>query len=130
MSTAVITAAADQTVRGAILLLEDQSIRHLPVTEEGRLIGMVSDRDLREYRLPLLMELDHPQRADELMAVPLSEVMKASVISVGTTEPVRLVIDLMLEYGLGVVPVVEGDRDELVGIVSYVDILRALRPAA
>ena len=60
MTKSVVTASPSDTVGHALRTLEDQSIRHLPIVEDGRLIGMVSDRDLREYRLPLMDELDAP----------------------------------------------------------------------
>lgn len=130
MTTSVVTASARSTVGDALRLLEDQQIRHLPIVDGGRLLGMVSDRDLREYRLPLLEELEEPERADRLLATPLSEVMKGAVLSLETHESVAQAIDILLEYGVGACPVVKSGSDDLVGIVSYIDVLRALQPLA
>jgi len=128
MTTAVVTAGPGETVGDALRLLDDQSIRHLPIVEDGRLVGVLSDRDLREYRLPLMEEVEHPDRADALMRTPLSEVMNPTVLTLEPTESVRTAIDLLIEYGVGALPVVEpGAEKKLVGILSYVDILRALR---
>ena len=130
MTKSVVTASATDTVGQALRMLEDQQIRHLPVVDEGRLIGMVSDRDLREYRLPLMEELDDPEHATELLSATLASVMQGSVLALDSGESVAQAIDLMLEYGVGALPVIERHSEELVGIVSYVDILRALRPLA
>lgn len=130
MTTSLVTAASSDTVGQALRMLEDQEIRHLPIVDDGRLAGMVSDRDLREYRLPLMEELDDPERADALLETTLTEVMKASVVALEAHESLAQAIDLLLEYGVGAVPVVETGSDTLVGIVSYVDVLRALRPLA
>jgi acetoin utilization protein AcuB len=124
----VVSARPTDRVRDAIRTLEDLEIRHLPIVDDdGSLMGMISDRDLREYRVPLLDEIDDPDRADDLLDTALSEVMSADVVSVDVFEDLRAAVDLMLEYRVGAVPVVEGD--ELVGILSYVDVLRAARDA-
>ncbi|MCH9685811.1 MAG: CBS domain-containing protein [Deltaproteobacteria bacterium] len=126
MTAAVVTAQVTDSVRAALLKLEDQQIRHLPVVDGGRLAAMISDRDLREYRLPLMEELANPEYADSLLNVPLSELTGVPVQTIGPGEPVRQAIDLMVEYGVGALPVVTADG-ALVGVVSYVDVLRALR---
>jgi len=129
MTKSVITATPNETVGDALRRLEDQSIRHLPVVEGERLVGMISDRDLREYRLPLMEELDNPEHADDLLNTPLSELMGGSVLALDAGETIAQAVDLMLEYGIGAVPVVERHNETLVGIVSYVDVLKSIRPA-
>jgi acetoin utilization protein AcuB len=62
-----------------------------------------------------------------LLATPISEVMAADVVSVDSSESVESVIDAMLEYKVGAVPVVDRHSSELVGIVSYIDVLRYAR---
>ena len=130
MTKTLVTASVNDTVGHALRLLEDQEIRHLPIVNGTKLVGMVSDRDLREYRLPLLVELNEPKRADAMLQTPLFELMKEAVLALETHETLVQAIDLLLQYGVGAAPVVERDSDDLVGIVSYVDVLRALRPIA
>jgi acetoin utilization protein AcuB len=127
MTTALVTAKPQTTVRDAVLLLDDMEIRHLPVVDGGKLVGIISDRDLREYRAPLMGAGDDPDQAAALLATPVTEVMNDQVVSVDTGEDVAAAIDVMLEYGVGAVTVVDRESSELVGIVSYVDILRAIR---
>jgi acetoin utilization protein AcuB len=128
MTPTIVTARPGDSVRRALQLLEDQEIRHLPVIdEERRLIGLVSDRDLREYRLPVMREIEAPEQADALLDVPISEVMSSDVVSVDSAEDVVAAIDVMLEYRVGAVPVLDRTTGELVGIVSYVDMLRLAR---
>ncbi len=124
----VVTGKPEDTVRDAIATLESLEVRHLPiVTEDGELVGMISDRDLREYRLPTLEELENPGKADELLDTPLSEVMRGNVVCVDSTESLRTAVELMIEYGIGALPVMDQGREELVGILSYVDVLRAVK---
>ena len=128
MTRDVISTSPNESIREALLKIEDQEIRHLPVVDDGRLVGMISDRDLREQRLPLMEEIDDPEHADSLLSAPVSSVMSADVLSVDTGESLRAAVDLMIEYKVGAVPVVDRHTDQLVGIVSYIDVLRALRP--
>jgi acetoin utilization protein AcuB len=134
MSTTVLTVDPTTTVRDAIRLIEDSDIRHLPVVDGpgGRLLGIVSDRDLREFRVPLMVEIERfadadRDRTDELLNTPISEVMAADVVSVDSSESIASVIDAMIEYKVGAVPVIDRHTEELVGIVSYVDVLRYAR---
>ncbi len=114
------TLEVDATVRDAVRILAELDVRHLPIMEDKALVGIVSDRDLREM---LGIESGETRRAKLDTAV--SEIMSADVQIVGPEDEVGDVIDLMIEQKLGAVPVV--DRGSLVGVVSYVDILREAR---
>ena len=127
MTAEVITAKPSDSIGDALSLLEDLDIRHLPVVTQGQLVGLVSDRDLREYRLPVMQELEHPDEADTLLATPIAELMNKTIISVYANEKVKVAIDLMLEYQIGAIPVLDRHQEKLVGIISYIDILRAVR---
>lgn len=107
----------------------EADVRHLPVVEDGKLVGIVSDRDLRSFQPSLLMELEHPNEIRRLLAQPISSVMSGDVVFVDPETEVSEVIDVMLEQKIGAVPVVEADSERLVGIVSYMDVLRVAREA-
>jgi acetoin utilization protein AcuB len=113
MTEKPVTIPVTSTAGQAMRLLESLDIRHLPVLDAGELVGMISDRDLRGVATE--------ERIAELMA--------ADVISVDTEADVAEVVDLMVEFKIGAVPVVDGDGF-LAGIVSYIDVLRALGGAA
>jgi CBS domain-containing protein len=98
----------------ALEAMAQMRIRHLPVTEEGRLIGMLSDRDLA----PLQRQMS---AADELPAI--ASLMSADVASLDQEADVTEAIDLMLQEKVGAVPVVSDETGEVLGIVSYVDVL-------
>ena len=132
MTRGLISAAPTTTVREAIRLLEDSEIRHLPILDEERFLGIVSDRDLREFRIPLMVEIDHfdPEeslRVNKALDTELSTIMNANTITVDSNEDIDAVIGVMLEYKVGAVPVIERHTDELVGIVSYIDVLHYTR---
>ena len=127
MTASPVTAEVTQTVRDALRLLRQLDARHLPVVDGGRLAGIVSDRDLREITAPLMEGLE-PKRAAQLLDQPLSAVMSSDVQSVHGETELEDAIDLMIEHRVGAVPVVDASTQGLVGIVSYIDVLRAARP--
>lgn len=110
----------------AMSLLHAMDIRHLPVVDgEGQLVGMLSDRDLRGLEMPALVDPEEPDRVKAALASSVSSVMNSDVLSVEAEADLAEVIDLMLDHKVGAVPVVDADRG-LVGIVSYIDVLREL----
>lgn len=127
MIASVVTARPEDTVRRALAVLEDLDIRHLPVVDgDGRLVGMVSDRDLREFWSAPGDGADEAG-ADDPLETAIAEVMSADVVSVDSQEDVSAAIDTMIEYRVGAVPVLDQTTGELVGIISYVDLLRLAR---
>lgn len=121
------TIAPAESVHDALLLLQELDVRHLPVVEGGLLVGMVSDRDLRDVTLPVMAALDQAAVARDLLARPVRDVMRSDVLSVGLQDDVNDVIDLLVEHKVGAVPVVVDGSRELAGIISYIDVLRAVQ---
>jgi acetoin utilization protein AcuB len=72
-------------------------------------------------------EIQNPEYADDLLDTPVAEVMNTDLVTLDPGETLKTAIDTMLEYGVGALPVVDRQRDELVGILSYVDVLRHVR---
>ncbi|MCB9551009.1 MAG: CBS domain-containing protein [Myxococcales bacterium] len=119
---------SDRTIREALETLEKHHIRHLPILEDGCLTGILSDRSVAPWRQTLFdAESWHDVDLEALLLqTKVADIVERRVISVGPDEPVVAAIDALLDHHIGAVPVVD-DRDELVGIVSYVDLLRAMR---
>lgn len=115
------------TVGKVMNQLAEADVRHLPVVDDGELVGIVSDRDLRAFVPTVMVELEHPREVRERLAQPISTVMSSDVVSANPETELGEVIDIMLEQKIGAVPVVEADSSKLIGIVSYSDVLRAAR---
>lgn len=115
------------SIRTVLAKLAELDVRHLPVVEDGAVVGIVSDRDLREVVPSALDAVERPAESARVMAQPISDVMSSDVVSVNPGDDLVEAIDLMIEHRIGAIPVVEDHSDELVGIVSYVDALRAAR---
>ena len=96
-------------------LMRERRIRHVPVIEDGVLVGMLSDRDV--------LFAAAEGRIDRRGSVVT--VMTSDVLAVEPDTELSEVISIMLEGQVGAVPVVRAGTREVVGIVSYVDVLRA-----
>jgi acetoin utilization protein AcuB len=119
----LIIARPGTPVLEARQLMLKAKIRHLLVTEDdGLLVGIVTDRDIR-LNLPSqatslsVWEINHL-----LTKLTVGEVMTRAVITIGPDREARDAAVLMLDHAIGALPVMDGGR--LVGIVTEADILR------
>lgn len=119
MTREVIVIDPATTLQHAYGLMEAHRIRHLPVCQGLRLIGMISDRDLlREGRW-----------VDDLLILdsrPVGAVMTPAVITAGLSNTVSDVAGLMIDHRIDSVPIVAISGD-LVGLVTSTDLLELLR---
>jgi CBS domain-containing protein len=125
MTDRVVSVTPTDTIADAIEVLAGMEVRHLPVVEDGELVGILSDRDLRSLGFHRVEDLRTIDRLHEVARTPVSRVMSADVRAVEPGTDIRDVIDRMLDEKVGALPVVEPHTRELVGIISYVDVLRA-----
>ena len=106
MTRQLVTIGPETSCEKAERLMEEQRVRHLPVVDAGRLVGMVSDRDARA-------------RGGEVVA----RIMTPDPVTVAARMRVEHAARLMLQGRFGSLPVVDGSA--LVGIVTYTDLLHA-----
>jgi acetoin utilization protein AcuB len=124
MTSEPVVVQPDDDISTAVTLLEEASVRHLPVVnEQGELVGMVSDRDLRALLVPHFLRREVIEGLSAGAGAPVSTVMSGNIVSVDMEDDVSLVADLIMRHKVGAIPVVDADG-KLVGIVSYVDLLR------
>jgi acetoin utilization protein AcuB len=107
--------------------MRELAVRHVPVVEDGVLVGMLSDRDLARVSIAQVLRVEGADALREELKTPIVEVMSTDVISVEPETEVGEVIGLLLEHKVGALPVVELGTREVLGIISYVDVLRALQ---
>jgi CBS domain-containing protein len=122
MTKEVSTLGRNDTLDIADDMMTLERIRHLPVLDEGRVVGVVSQRDL--FRSALAAALGYGENAQKrlLRTIRVKEVMSEPPITVSPEATAKEAIRLMLERKIGCLPVVEGHT--LVGIVTETDILR------
>ena len=124
MQREVATLEADDHLDLANDIMQLGRIRHLPILSRGRLVGILSQRDLFRAAVSSLLQLDRPAQQEWLAGIPVRAVMATDVVSIGATRPAADAVTLMLERKIGCLPVVEGEA--LVGLVSESDCLRLL----
>ena len=127
MQVEVVTITPEASLKEVMLKLEDWDVRHLPVVEDGRLVGIISDRDMREFLFPIVGPVENREIEEHGLERSVAEVMAQEVVSVGPEEDLRTAIEVLLHYGIGAVPVVDDEDDRLLGIISYVDILKVAK---
>ncbi len=115
------------TVGEAVRILDDVAVRHLPVLRDGVVVGIVSDRDLRSALPPVATLEADPVSLLSWLDTAVAEIMTQPVTTVEPDRDVLDVVDRLLEEHIGAVLVVDPDSNRLAGVISYVDILRALR---
>jgi acetoin utilization protein AcuB len=120
MARDIATLSPDETAATALGLCRERRIRHLPVLMEGRLVGIVSDRDLRSST----PAFGDPERAAALQNVLVEDVMAREVITAEPDDPVEQAANTMRERKIGCLPVLAGE--ELVGIITASDVMEAL----
>jgi acetoin utilization protein AcuB len=125
MQEDVLSVRASDDLMEAVELMSARRVRHLPVVGDGgEVVGMLSDRDVRTaLGDPAEALNDWARRAGRLH---VSAVMSASVITVRHDAPLAEALRHLLGRQVGALPVVD-ERNRLRGIVSYLDVLRALR---
>lgn len=122
MSKGPVTLKLDDILYLANEVMSLGRIRHLPVTEGERVVGILSQRDLFHSALAVALGLKHREEKEMLHAVRVREVMKEPVITVSPDTAVKNAALLMVEKKIGCLPVVEDGR--LVGLVTESDMLR------
>ncbi|MFQ5989508.1 MAG: CBS domain-containing protein [Candidatus Methylomirabilales bacterium] len=125
MTAKVITARPDTSLWKAWALLQKHHIRHLPVIQGRRLVGMITDRSLRQL---MPSSLAPPDELDRFRAwgaqVKVGDVMSRKLFPVTPQTPTQEALRIMLDRRVGCTPVLRGSS--LVGIVTTRDMLRAL----
>ncbi len=119
MTREVVVLSPETTAGEALALCRERRIRHLPVLEAGRLVGIVSDRDLRSAA----PGLGDPARASALEKIRVSEVMTRDVATTRPDDPIEEAANRMREKRIGCLPV---EDERLVGILTSSDVMEAL----
>jgi CBS domain-containing protein len=122
MTTELITLSVEDELSLASDIMNLARIRHLPIVEGTRLVGIISQRDLFKASLASVMGYDYAETRNHLKTVAIKEVMVKDVITVEAYTDIQKAGRIMLDKKIGCLPVVQGDR--LVGMVTETDLLK------
>jgi len=119
-----ITINQDTSMIKAIHIMKEHRFRRLPVVSAGRLVGMVTDRDLKEASPSKATTLDVHELYYLLAELEVKEIMTRNPVSVLENDTVERAAQMMLEHTISGLPVVDAS-DKLVGIITQSDVFRA-----
>jgi acetoin utilization protein AcuB len=124
MTDKLITARPEDGSRSTFFRMREHGIRHVPVVGgDGKLVGIISDRDLRRPDwVDQDPDLAHVYHLDDETTV--GDLMTPSPIILHTYDTLHRAVELFLEHRFGCLPVLD-KTEALVGIVSPIDLLRA-----
>ncbi len=126
MTRKLITVSPDDSVEHAIQLLQQRGVRHLLVLEDGELVGIVSDRDIKRVLDPVRHHKKKLLGVGGLFfllePITVREIMTADVVSVPPDMPAQEAASIMVAEKFGALPVVR--KETLVGILTETDLLR------
>ena len=117
-----VTLKPDETLDLANDVISLGRIRHIPIVEDGRLVGLLSERDMMGATTTTIFGLKRKSKSALLKSVLIKDVMKKKVVTVKPDTLIKDAAHLMKEKKIRCVPVV--DEGSLVGLVTTTDILR------
>ena len=118
------TLGIEHSLLDAVLLLRRSNLRHIPITEDGRLVGLLSDRDVARAAPSMLTPLLQEEYNSVFEDTPLGKVMTRNPLAISPDAPLAEAVDLLYGNRLGCLLVLEGEK--LIGIITVSDMLRAL----
>jgi acetoin utilization protein AcuB len=124
MTREVIIIGPDDYLSDAITLMKENEIKHLPVMKGGKIKGVISDRDIKEYSPSKATSLDIYELHYLLANTKVKEVMRTKVVTAAPDMPVEEAAMIMLDGDIGCLPVLADGR--LCGIISDKDIYHSL----
>jgi acetoin utilization protein AcuB len=123
MTSDPVTITTNTSLKDALELVRSKSFRHLPVLDEdGGLVGIVTEKSL-VYASPTPTTTLSVFEVDYILSrTKVGQVIQGSVITVGPDLPIEEAARVMIDHGIGCLPVIEDEK--LVGIISDTDIFR------
>jgi len=124
MTTDVATLRDDEVLLDATLIFARSPFRHIPILNGTRLVGIVTERDLKHYT-PSILSGIAPEEYNRLMeSTPLSKIMTRNPTTIGPGQSVYEAAQMLYDRRIGCLPVVE--NGDLKGIVTTTDMLNLL----
>ncbi len=125
MTSPAIVVTPNTTAPAANALMKQHCIRHLPVVENGRLVGIVSQGDLRQASITAAINSDSYELHFMLDRLTVGKIMTRKVFTVTPEAFIVHAVELMTEKKIAGLPVVEKDGS-VVGIITESDLLKML----
>ena len=125
MSKNVITIGVDNAMQDATAILKQHRIRILPVVQNGKLVGIITDRDLKRASASDATSLEIHELLYLLMRIKIKDIMTRNSIAVPLEWTVEETAELLLNNKISGAPVVD-EKDMVVGVITQTDLFRVL----
>ena len=122
MSRPVISITRDMPIHDALALFKKEKIRRAPVLKDGKLIGIISDKDLLNASPSQATSLSVWEMNYMLSKITVKEVMTREVLTVQADTPIEEAARLMADNKIGGVPVMKADK--VVGMITETDLFK------
>jgi len=124
MTTDLTTLREDEALLEATLIFARGGVRHIPILDGKKLVGIVTERDLKHYTPSILSGIP-PAQYNRLMATtPLSRIMTRNPATIEPLKTVYEAAQILYDSRIGCLPVIEDG--ELKGIITTTDMLNLL----
>ncbi len=124
MTLKVYMVGPNDCIADALRIMKEMDIKHVPVVREGTILGIVTDRDIKEFNPAKAATFDMYELHYIFEKTKVKEVMKSPVITTTPDTPIEEAAELMYDRNIGCL-VVEKEG-KLAGIITESDIFRAL----
>jgi acetoin utilization protein AcuB len=124
MSHPVITMRADMPIIDALNMMKRERVRRTPVIKDGKLVGIISEKDLLNATPSAATTLSVWEMNYLLSKITVSEVMTRNVLTVTEDTPIEEAARIMADNKVGGLPVLRGD--EIIGIISETDLFKIM----
>jgi len=125
MTSDVMTIDEDTSMMKASEIMRENNIRRLPVMQKGKLVGIVTDRDIKEASPSKATTLDVHELYYLLSELKIKDIMSTHVFTISPEETVEKAAVKMLEHRISGLPVVN-DKGKVVGMITQGDIFKVL----
>ena len=125
MSKEVVTVHVNDTMQDAVKLQREHGIRMLPVMEQGELVGIVTDRDMKRASASDATTLDVHELIHLVSTIEIKRIMTKNPITVPFDFTVEETAEVLLKNKISGVPVLNHDK-EIVGIITQTDLFKVL----
>jgi acetoin utilization protein AcuB len=125
MNPNVITVDADDSMLDATKLLKEHNIRHLPVLEKGKLVGVITDRDLKRASPSDATALEAHELLYLIANIKVREIMTKNPITVPYNYTIEEAAELLLQARISGMPVVDKDGG-VIGTITQTDLFKVL----
>ncbi len=124
MTTEVTSLQENDTLLDAAMVFVRSQFRHLPVLRDKKLVGIISERDVKQFAPSLLSRTTAEEYNQIMETTPISRVMIKNPVTLRPDQPIFEAANLLYSKRIGCMPVVE--NDELVGIITTTDLVGLL----